>query len=91
MAMSGDMLGMAIGTAFYNTIPGNIISCMKPEDRVTMCNTLIQNSKNHSELCRSPHYGQCPGDCKRRYSSYRRLLCRSYNRTWHRHYRINLT
>ena len=45
MAMSGDMLGMAIGTAFYNAIPGNIISCMKPEDRVTMCNTLIQNSK----------------------------------------------
>ena len=45
MAMSGDMLGMAIGTAFYNAIPGDIISCMKPEDRVTMCNTLIQNSK----------------------------------------------
>ena len=45
MAMSGDMLGMAIGTAFYNAIPGDVISCMKPEDRVTMCNTLIQNSK----------------------------------------------
>ena len=45
MAMSGDMLGMAIGTAFYNAIPGSVIQCMKPEDRVTMCNTLIQNSK----------------------------------------------
>ena len=45
MAMSGDMLGIAIGTAFYNAIPGSVISCMKPEDRVTMCNTLIQNSK----------------------------------------------
>lgn len=45
MAMSGDILGTAIGTAFYNAIPGNIIQCMKPEDRVTMCNTLIQNSK----------------------------------------------
>ena len=46
MAMSGDMLGIAIGTAFYNAIPGSVIQCMKPEDRVTMCNTLIQNSKN---------------------------------------------
>ena len=45
MAMSGDILGTEIGTAFYNAIPGNIIQCMKPEDRVTMCNTLIQNSK----------------------------------------------
>ena len=45
MAMDGDTLGTAIGTAFYNAIPDNVKQCMTAEARVAMCNTLIANSK----------------------------------------------
>lgn len=45
MAMNGDTLGTAIGTAFYNAIPDSVKQCMTAEARVAMCNTLIANSK----------------------------------------------
>ena len=45
MAMNGDILGTAIGQAFYDAIPASVLECMSETARVAMCNTLIANSK----------------------------------------------
>ncbi len=45
MAMSGDVLGTAIGTAFYNAIPTDVKNNMTAADKTAMCNSLIANSK----------------------------------------------
>lgn len=45
MAMNGNTLGTAIGTAFYNAIPADIKSKMTSEEKTAMCNSLVDNSK----------------------------------------------
>ena len=45
MAMSGDTLGNAIGTAFYNAIPSSVKNCMSAGAKAEMCNALIANAK----------------------------------------------
>lgn len=45
MAMDGNVLGTAIGQAFYNAIPADVLECMSETAKVAMCNTLIANSK----------------------------------------------
>lgn len=45
MAMSGDTLGNAIGTAFYNAIPSSVKDCMSADAKTEMCNALIANAK----------------------------------------------
>lgn len=45
MAMSGNTLGNAIGTAFYNAIPSSVKNCMSADAKAEMCNALIANAK----------------------------------------------
>ena len=45
MAMSGNTLGTAIGTAFYNAIPASVKDDMTADARTAMCNSLVANSK----------------------------------------------
>ena len=45
MAMNGNTLGTAIGTAFYNAIPDSVKNCMTADAKAAMCNSLIANSK----------------------------------------------
>lgn len=45
MAMSGDVLGIAIGTAFYNAIPTDVKSHMTAEAQASTCAALINNAK----------------------------------------------
>lgn len=45
MAMSGDVLGLAIGNAFYNAIPANVISNMTADAKAATCAALINNAK----------------------------------------------
>lgn len=45
MAMNGNTLGTAIGTAFYNAIPASVKNCMTADAKTAMCNSLIDNSK----------------------------------------------
>ena len=45
MAMNGNILGTAIGTAFYNAIPDSVKNCMTADAKAAMCNSLIANSK----------------------------------------------
>ena len=43
--MSGDTLGNAIGKAFYNAIPADVIQCMTASARAETCTALIKNAK----------------------------------------------
>lgn len=45
MAMNGDTLGTAIGTAFYNAIPADVKQEMTADAKTAMCNSLIDNAK----------------------------------------------
>lgn len=45
MAMNGNTLGNAIGTAFFDAIPNNVKECMTADAKTAMCNSLIANSK----------------------------------------------
>lgn len=45
MAMNGDTLGTAIGTAFYNAIPASVKQEMTVDAKTAMCNSLIDNAK----------------------------------------------
>lgn len=45
MAMNGNTLGTAIGTAFYNAIPTSVKNDMTADAKTAMCNSLIANSK----------------------------------------------
>lgn len=45
MAMDGNTLGTAIGTAFYNAIPASVKNDMTADAKTAMCNSLIANSK----------------------------------------------
>lgn len=45
MAMNGDTLGTAIGTAFYDAIPASVKQEMTADAKTAMCNSLIDNAK----------------------------------------------
>lgn len=54
MAMNGETLGNAIGTALYNAIPQDIKACMTAEARSQMC-TALQNSWKTAANCIVAH------------------------------------
>ena len=45
MAMNGNTLGNAIGTAFFNAIPASVKSCMSDAAKSEMCTALVNNAK----------------------------------------------